>query len=315
MMHRVARLLLGSVFAAAGIAKILAFSSFQFSLAALAGVTGTTAEAMACCVIAAELVVGFSLLAGIKTRPAAVASGFMLLVFAGVLTAGLLRGITLPCQCFGNLGTGLKPPLQISLDLLLFLLSFVAAGRTDGAPGSRPSSRSRKGARIGVGMIVALWSAAVLAIPSPNETFAAGGAGEPSAIVKYMAENPLPASQGRVLLLTDFSNFGCQLCLEDFLALCDSLNAHSSSGNWDSRLIIRADPRRSPAVQNRLLEGWLRGNGYTLRAELDRDSLFEKSGVKKTSVLAFDDMGRLLIAAPFPLGEERRRELLDALRR
>jgi hypothetical protein len=59
----------------------------------------------------------------------------------------------------------------------------------------------------------------------------------------------------------------------------------------------------------------LRGNGYTLRAELDRDSLFEKSGVKTTSVLAFDDAGRLLIDAPFPLGEERRRELLDALRR
>jgi hypothetical protein len=315
MMHRVARLLLGSVFAAAGIAKILAFSSFQFSLAALAGVTGNTAEAMACCVIAAELVVGLSLLAGIKTRPAALAAGFMLVVFAVVLTVGLLRGITLPCRCFGGLGPGWKPPLQISLDLLLFLLSFVAAGRMDGVPGSRPPSRRRKGAKIAVGMIVALWSAVVLAIPSPNETFAAGGAGVPSAIVKYMAENPLPVSQGRVLLLTDFLNFGCQLCLEDFLALCDSLNAHSSGGNWDSRLIIRADPRRSPAVQNRLLEGWLRGNGYTLRAELDRDSLFEKSGVKTTSVLAFDDAGRLLIDAPFPLGEERRRELLDALRR
>lgn len=308
------RLSVGGVFILAGLAKLSAFASFQYSLEQMGWVPMTPIAATG--VIALELMAGSMLLFGIRVREAAALAAGMLLIFAFVLTQSLVRGNELPCGCFGSFGPSLPARWQIVLDLFLVLVALSLTSRREVADVILTKkhvgqSRFRKwGALIAVTAAwsfgVALWPAAIVR----GEQDA--GPGLTAAKELLFGTNHV---QGRseLLLFADFADFGCALCLDDFLALCDSLNGPSARGMVGLRLIARRDIRKTEAAQQRLLEGWARANGYTFPVMIDRDSLFERAMVTKTSVVAFDEKGELLLQARFPIGDARRIELIDAI--
>jgi hypothetical protein len=116
-----------------------------------------------------------------------------------------------------------------------------------------------------------------------------------------------------VILLADFDDFGCQLCLDDFLAFCDSLNGERLRSAVSVRLVARRDSARSGAAQARMLEGWASGNRYRFPVSVDSESLFERSGVGKTSAIVLGVDGHLIDIAHFPTGSDKRNELLRAI--
>ena len=71
--------------------------------------------------------VGLLLLAGIGTRPAAAASGVLMIVFIAGVGSAAVRGLSIDCGCFG--GGGAVPPDQtaygaeIARDIGLLLLA------------------------------------------------------------------------------------------------------------------------------------------------------------------------------------------------
>ena len=246
------RLLLGAVLLAAAISKIAAFHSFTLSVSMLAGVPQHLASTAAAIVIAAELATGLILAA--LSRGNAGPRGALILfsAFAVVLSAAIIRGVEVPCNCFGIFGPVLPMRRQALLDLAFAAGALLLLHR-DGA------ERSVREHRFRVLMMMfsagLLWGIGVIAWPSPLTPQSAG--------IPF----PLPlrgdtsgGARPSVLLLADFDDFGCQLCLDDFLAFCDSLNGDNFRTAVRVRLLARRDSARGPA-QERLLEGWASGNG------------------------------------------------------
>jgi hypothetical protein len=62
-----------------------------------------------------------------------------------------------------------------------------------------------------------------------------------------------------------------------------------------------------------MLEGWAAGNRYLFPVSVDSESLFERSGVGKTSAIVLGVDGHLIDIAHFPTGSLKRNELLRAI--
>ena len=296
------RIILALVLTAASVSKLFAFRSFAGSLPRLASVPEWLAPSAAACVMLVECVTGLLLFVRRSARPAAVLSLFLFLSFTVVLTDAIVRGVDAPCSCFGALGLILPLRAQAALDLLLasgalFLIRHSGGWRRR-IEGHVPLSRA-------AALVFLSWGSALIIWPHPEASGQHAITGPPGGEI-------FSGTPGRlsVLLLADFEDFGCQLCLDDFLAFCDSLNTGPFRSTIGVRLIARRDPARNARDQARLLAGWASGNGYGFPVSVDADSLFERSGVGKTSAILVAADGRLLDIVHFPTGSLRRNQIL-----
>ena len=301
----VARLVIGLVLAGASVSKVFAFHPFAMSLSSLARVPDGLANPAAAGLIALECGTGLLLLSGKSLRSAASAALFLFGSFTVVLSGAIVRGVELPCNCFGSFGPGLPMREQALLDLFLAVVSFFLI-KVDSATQRREFSLP-----MGIAAVAAiLWGSTLIAWPHPD---AAAGK-ETTVPASFLPEGSGDASRGpAVILLADFDDFGCQLCLDDFLAFCDSLNGTRFRSSVSVRLVARRDSARSGPGQARMLEGWAAGNRYLFPVSVDSESLFERSGVGKTSAIVLGSDGRLVDIAHFPTGIVKRNELLHAI--
>jgi uncharacterized membrane protein YphA (DoxX/SURF4 family) len=301
----VARLALGLVLTGASLSKVVAFHPFAMSLSRLAHVPEYLAAPAAAVLIILECGTGLLLLTGKSGRIAASAALFLFVAFTIALSGAIVRGIELPCNCFGSLGPKLPMREQALLDLLLAVAAFFLMKRASA------TERREFYPPTGVAAIAALlWGSTLMVWPHPKT-------GEPRKIsvpATFLQEKSEDASRHpAVILLADFDDFGCQLCLDDFLAFCDSLNGERLRSSVSVRLVARRDSARSGAAQARMLEGWASGNRYRFPVSVDSESLFERSGVGKTSAIVLGVDGHLIDIAHFPTGSDKRNELLRAI--
>jgi hypothetical protein len=277
------------------------------SLSNLAYVPGYLAAPAAATLIALEFGTGLLLLTGKSARIAPWAALFLFVAFTVVLSVAIVRGVDPSCNCFGSFGPKLPMREQAVLDLLLAAVAFYL---------TRSVSVTEHAARgysplIGVASIAALlWGSALIVWPHPESN----EPGEPlfPGALREGKSGDVPGHP-TVILLADFDDFGCQLCLEDFLAFCDSLNGERFRSVVSVRLVARRDSTRSAAAQARMLEGWATGNRYLFPVCVDSESLFERSGVGKTSAIVLGVDGRLVDIENFPTGGEKRNELLRTI--
>lgn len=100
----VARLVLGGVLVAAGLAKVtdltastqsvLAYELFSYDVARVIGIT----------LPVVEIAVGLLLVLGLLTRSAGIAGATLMLVFVAGIASAWARGLTIDCGCFGTGG-------------------------------------------------------------------------------------------------------------------------------------------------------------------------------------------------------------------
>ncbi|HEX7572336.1 MAG TPA: MauE/DoxX family redox-associated membrane protein [Bacteroidota bacterium] len=301
----VARLVLGLVLTAASVSKIFAFHPFAMSLSSLAHVPEYLANPAAAGLIALECGTGLLLLSGKSIRIAASAALFLFVAFTVLLSGAIVRGVDVPCNCFGSLGPRLPAREQALLDLLLAVVAFFLI------KAASASALRKFSLRTGIAALAALlWGSALIVWPHPET----GTGGETPVPAAFLNEASVNASGGpAVILLADFDDFGCQLCLDDFLAFCDSLNGAKFRLTVSVRLFARRDSARSGPAQARMLEGWAAGNRYLFPVSVDSESLFERSGVGKTSAIVLGVDGHLVDIAHFPTGSLKRNELLRAI--
>jgi uncharacterized membrane protein YphA (DoxX/SURF4 family) len=132
----VARLVVGAVWIVAGAIKlpdpassVQAVRAYQLLPAGAASTVGQLLPVI-------EIVIGLTLVLGVLTRGAAVASAVLFVVFIAGIASVWARGISIDCGCFG--GGGLDPdatskyPWEIARDVGLLALSgyLVWVGRT-----------------------------------------------------------------------------------------------------------------------------------------------------------------------------------------
>jgi len=154
-----ARLLLGLVFLAAGVLKMADVAEFARQIEGY-GIVGPRLAAIAApSMIAIETALAVALLAGWRTRLAAIAVGALLVVFIGLEGWNMAHGKTEACGCFGAYVQ--RTPAQVIGEDLIFLGLAVATVLGLGAW----QSRRRTAAAV---VVTAAILAAGLAVASPH---------------------------------------------------------------------------------------------------------------------------------------------------
>ena len=122
-----ARVLGGAVLIVAGTLKAAApAEEFAVVIEAYHLVSPDAALSLATFMPWAELLVGYSLIFGYLTRPAAIAAALLQLSFIGALAWTKAQGIELPnCGCFGA-GWHPSPGTTMALDAVLTVLAYVS---------------------------------------------------------------------------------------------------------------------------------------------------------------------------------------------
>jgi uncharacterized membrane protein YphA (DoxX/SURF4 family) len=132
----VARLVVGAVWIVAGAIKLPDPASSVQAVRAYQLLPGGMATTVGQLLPVVEVVIGLTLVLGVLTRGAAVASAILFVVYIAAIASVWARGISIDCGCFG--GGGFDPnatakyPWEIARDVGLLLLSgyLVWVGRT-----------------------------------------------------------------------------------------------------------------------------------------------------------------------------------------
>ena len=130
-----ARLSLSAVFlvsAGSKLATAPARGAFAEAVMVFGRVPARWSRVAAGLVVLIELATAVGLCVSPLSRPALYGAAVVLLAFALALAAGLRRGVSMPCGCFGASQAPARPP-EIWRNLLLAALALIGAIR-DGAP-------------------------------------------------------------------------------------------------------------------------------------------------------------------------------------
>jgi len=130
-----ARLLIGGLFIYASVHKILDPADFAVSIRNYMIVPPAWSNVAAMILPWVELVAGLFLIAGVLTRPSALLTTGMMVVFVGALSYAYFIGLDINCGCFGSsvASQGRVGPLEIVRDSILLAASFliIVADRGD----------------------------------------------------------------------------------------------------------------------------------------------------------------------------------------
>jgi hypothetical protein len=291
--RKVMRLVVAAVLVLSAGVKLADIPEFLRGVMLLSGLSRSLAGIAGVLVLMLELGIGMYLLVGHRPRLAMFCGGGLLFLFAGVLTSAVIRQAAGRCGCFGALGPHLPYRYQALADLALAAGTFASAGIFP-RRGTRPFL-----------LILGIWGASLIAAPESPE----GASDSEGSLLAGGRGGDVPL----VLLLADFSDFGCQLCLDDFLALCDSLDVRASSGSARVRLLARRDSSRGVEAQARFLSGWAKGNGYGFSVGVELAGEFGLRGVTRSTIFVERANGEVIARGSFPLGRERRMEILQLL--
>jgi uncharacterized membrane protein YphA (DoxX/SURF4 family) len=122
-----ARLLLGSVWVLAGIAKLRDRDESRDAVLSFGLLPDSAAKAGGTVLPWIELSLGLCLILGLGALYASLTSALLLLLFTGAILITLARGRPVECHCFGQLGRSTLGPGAILRNLFLFSLAALLA--------------------------------------------------------------------------------------------------------------------------------------------------------------------------------------------
>ena len=100
-----ARLILGGVLFAAGWLKAFKFHEAQMAVRAYEVLPISVANILGVALPWIEIGIALLLILGVAIRPAALAGGFLMLLFIVAIAQAGLRGLSIDCGCFGGGGS------------------------------------------------------------------------------------------------------------------------------------------------------------------------------------------------------------------
>ncbi len=159
-----ARLVLGLVFLASALAKLLYTEAFVQAVQAYEVLPATLVRPVALAFPWLELLIGACLLAGLYTRPAALAAAGLMVLFMGLMGLALLQGKQIDCGCFVGLISETVGPSALIRDAVLLLLTpfaFIAPPHRLSLDARLQARRGSEGRRV---LVRGAFMVAVLAV-------------------------------------------------------------------------------------------------------------------------------------------------------
>ncbi len=118
-----ARVVIGLVFLASALAKLVYTEAFVQAVQAYEVLPATLVRPVALTFPWLELLIGACLLAGLYTRPAALAAAALMVLFMGLMGLALLQGKQIDCGCFVGFISETVGPSALIRDAVLLLLT------------------------------------------------------------------------------------------------------------------------------------------------------------------------------------------------
>ena len=131
-----ARLVVGGVYLYASLGKLPDLRRFAEDVANYRILPAELVPLFAVCMVGLEAVSGALLVAGVRSRAAALVASLSLSAFIVALVQALLRGINLDCGCFG--GAEIATWNTVARDVALLLPALVVVRRGSGRYALRP---------------------------------------------------------------------------------------------------------------------------------------------------------------------------------
>jgi|GEM_PF-2020255 len=316
MILRALSFFLGAVFLIAGVGKLLMMETFATTVAGILAATHTAGLVAATAIVAMEIAGGLALLADYRTRMVSLLFCVMVGAFIWMLSAAILNAEQINCNCFGLTGIALSNTQELLLDLLLFnafvVLAAGASRRDAMSSGGDGSTGPVEGFAAG-GTLLLLEVLLVLSVLSGGTD--RGGSTFDAAIDFAEHADARFAARGngnRALLLMNYADLNCALCLDDFTVLLDSLESLFGE-NSDRVLLIFKEDQFIRSDSSRHMRRWIAANGIAFPVFVAPDSVFDRASFDKSTALVIDRRNVVLLAERFPLGITKRTVALHLL--
>ncbi len=117
-----------------------------------------------------------------------------------------------------------------------------------------------------------------------------------------------------LVLFVKLSDFYCPHCVDDFLLFIDLLKSISKTNNISITMILHQNEVQSEAIQIHIMKGWKQGNNIPFPFYLDVWDIFNRAHIEKTSVLFLNKSGEKIIFHTFPIGWDKRYEIMRVIK-
>jgi len=307
-------IVLGLVFLVAGAAKIPMFDQFAGTVASITHVSFGPARIIALIVLAIEVLGGIALFFRFKVTIVSMLFCALVGIFLWVLSSAIVQGREIDCSCFGILNISLSNRAELILDIAFFnlfaLLALLSSTKQSG------SSTNQKVWWAVAALAVIYLQYSLIAFLSKNN-YQGHTLNISPAVLYAEAHNQEFASQkhrNRLLFLVSFVDLNCPPCYEDFITLCDIMQARMPREESNRVLVLfKADDIANPDNPTRLYR-WAHASELSFPILIAPDSLFDDIQFTKSSAAVIDSSGKALLHEILPMGNEHQQTVLQLLK-
>jgi len=116
-----------------------------------------------------------------------------------------------------------------------------------------------------------------------------------------------------ITLVINLADFYCHACLMDILGFLDELGSVSQRQNNKTLVIVKKNDYQKEEIQKRIVERWANVHRIKFPVIID-DNIFKMFEIEKTSIVLFENNGKIYYHESFPLGEDKRNEIIEYLK-
>jgi len=112
-----------------------------------------------------------------------------------------------------------------------------------------------------------------------------------------------------------YTDFNCPPCFEDFIDLSDSIQSNNNYKMKEKVIaLFYPDEEMVPRINSGKINRLLEANQIKYQYLIGYDSLFIKTGIKKSSLAIIDKYGKLKLFEQIPVGKENQKKIIEMLK-
>ncbi len=118
-----------------------------------------------------------------------------------------------------------------------------------------------------------------------------------------------------LVFLLNFSDFGCELCLDDFLDLCDSLRAAGVEKRKGSVVMCFLRDKNPISYQSTTLQKWARASGIPFPMTLEEEGEYSAVWFRHSRAYLIGNNGHIELSCDIPTPPPMKRLIVDRVSR